>query len=284
MLNIEWRGNFGYGDMTDPLTCSHAYTVKFDTPVTITIHWPFLDPNYKCSSQDPDTVLDQFEYLRSILKRPKHPVKFIHKFRSDQIPFRYINNLEPLNPLTGVWYNNQHQTDNHKVVVWSSRYNLKSVSSMKDPVRHQWDDIIKHYTELGYEVVELTYRMPIKEAIDHINTCTFGVGYDGMVHQLFKYLWKPITVLTDQGRHLINRLLVPQAVVMDSADQLINTPVKDLYFEMTNRMHFVEICHKRYLRRYYDYREHVNFNKKQGQAIVKTVNVPDMLPGPGLVY
>jgi hypothetical protein len=47
---------------------------------------------------------------------------------------------------------------------------------------------------MGYDVVELCYRTPIREATYHINTCDFIICYDGMWHYIAKNFMKPMIV------------------------------------------------------------------------------------------
>jgi hypothetical protein len=241
---IKWRGGVGYGDTLNTITYSYSCTVRYDQPVYTVIHWPF-DVNYKHITDDPETVIERFNYVESTVSRGAHEVTFDHVFLNKIPSFRYINNPDHNNPLHGVWYHNQRQTITKKVVVWSSRHNVDTVGHFKDPSIDQWDELIDWLTSQGYQVVEVTYRTPIDEVIHHINECCMGIGYDGMIHQLFKYLWKPIIVVCK--RFELNQLLVPQAALVGSIDEIYNYGLDVLFKQSEINMRRVKKAHQRYL-------------------------------------
>lgn len=241
---LKWRGGIGYGDTLNAITYSHSCTVRYNQPVYTTIHWPF-PCNYKHSAQDPETVVDRFSYVANTMASGRYNVFFNHVFLNKTPPFRYINNPDYDNPLHGVWYHNQQQSVTKKIVVWSSRHNVESVGHFKDPSIELWDQLIDWLTNQGYQVVEVTYRTPIEEVIQHINECCVGIGYDGMIHQLFKYLWKPIIVVCE--RFELNQLLVPQAALVGSIDEIYNYGLDVLSKQSEINMRRVKKAHQRYL-------------------------------------
>lgn len=244
MRFITWRGGIGYGDTLNAITYSYSCTIKYNQPVYTNIIWPFPG-NYKHSKNDPETVVDRFNYVASTMVQGTHQVFFNHAFINKKTPFRYINNLDEANPLQGVWYHNQTQTTTKKVVLWSSRHNAEPVDRVKDPSIEQWDYLIQWLTYIGYGVVEVTYRTPIKEVIQHINECCVGIGYDGMIHQFFKYLWKPIIVVCE--RFELNWLLVPQAALVKSIDDIYSYGLDFLIKQSEMNMRRVKRAHQRYL-------------------------------------
>jgi ABC-type transport system involved in Fe-S cluster assembly fused permease/ATPase subunit len=66
-----------------------------------------------------------------------------------------------------------------------------------------------------------------------------------MIHQLFKYLWKPIIVVCK--RFELNQLLVPQAALVGSIDEIYNYGLDVLFKQSEINMRRVKKAHQRYL-------------------------------------
>jgi hypothetical protein len=97
----------------------------------------------------------------------------------------------------------------------------------------------------GYEVVELTYRTPIREVMDVITTCEFGVGYEGMVHQLFKFTWRPIVIASKRVE--LATLLAPQGAIITSPDQLLHNHISKYVKQSKKNIQRLLIAHQEYM-------------------------------------
>lgn len=215
MLKIEWRSGFGYGDFVTGLGYAHNASIKYDTEVNINFHWNH-DLDYLESKDDPETIIERMYYVYGTMV-PKTNVHVTHTPNSHP-KYRFINNVDESNPLHGLWHTNLKLTTNKSVVLWRSKFNTFFPGKAKDPIYNRWDYVVKWLTDQGYDVQEVTYRTPIKEVIEKIRTCEFGIGYDGMIHQLFKYMWKPLIVICE--RHQLNKLLIPQALLIKDEQSL----------------------------------------------------------------
>ena len=78
-----------------------------------------------------------------------------------------------------------------------------------------WDQAIDFLRSIGYNVVELSYRSPIREAHYHIATCKLVISYDGMWHYFAKNYYKPMIVAS---RSAITRLHTPHALTLHEID------------------------------------------------------------------
>jgi hypothetical protein len=221
MLDIHWRCGFGYGDFVTGLGYAHTSSLKYKTPTHITFHWNHSE-DYKESIEDPETIIDRMQYVYSTMRKLDN-VEVSYKVNSN-FPYRFVNNLDEFNPLHGLWYTNLDTTNTNMVVLWRSKYNTYFPGEKKDPAHDRWDSVISYLQHNGYTVKEVTYRTPICEVLDCIRQCRFGIGYDGMVHQLFKYMWKPLIVMCK--RHNLNRLLVPTASLEHNVDNLFKKGVE----------------------------------------------------------
>ena len=209
MLKIEWRSGFGYGDFVTGLGYAHNASIKYDTDVNINFHWKH-DLDFKESPDDPETIIERMYYVYSTML-PRNNVTVTHTTNSNP-KYRFINNVDEFNPLHGLWHPNVKITNSKSVVLWRSKYNLSFPGLDKDPIHDRWDNVIRWLEQQNYKVHEVTYRTPIKEVIEKISSCEFGIGYSGMVHQLFKYMWKPLIVISN--RHQFNKLTIPQATLL----------------------------------------------------------------------
>ena len=192
MFDIQWRAGFGYGDFVSGLGYAHNASIKYNTKVNITFHWEH-GSSYRESPQDPETIIERMWYIYGTMEKSEEVKIFVKT--SSKPKYRFINHLDEFNPIHGLWNTTLHNTYTNKVVLWRSKYNTFFPGTDKDPAHDHWDKIIDWLTYLGYSVSEVTYRTPISDVMKDISECSFGIGYDGMIHQLFKYMWKPLIVL-----------------------------------------------------------------------------------------
>lgn len=199
MMKITWRAGIGYGDFIAGLCYAHNCTVKYNTPVEISFYWPD-EPNTKFNRNDPDTLYARFYEILSRLKPANVNIK--HEFGigvpAAKARPRFVNAPDVDNPYHALWYpNKEYDVQEKLVAIWTPRYNMAPIAERKF-VPGNWNDLVEHLENSGYEVKEISYRTPIVEALDILERCEFGVGYHGMFHQLFNYLWKPSIILTPQ--------------------------------------------------------------------------------------
>lgn len=216
-FNIEWRAAEGYGDFITGLGYAHASTIKYQRPVHINFHWP-NPKGYLLSNIDREPIYDRFNHILSYM-RPVENLTISHEF-SSKPRFRFINELEEFNPIHGLWYTKDKEKIRKGLVVfWTSKHNLKFPGYHKDPLYDYWDQVRTNLEKEGYDVIEITYRTPIIEVMKLITTCEFGIGYEGMIHQLFKFTWRPIVVASQRVK--LSRLLAPQAKIVSKPEDLL---------------------------------------------------------------
>ena len=64
----------------------------------------------------------------------------------------------------------------------------------------------------GLNVVELTYRTPVREAMYEISTCRQVICYDGMWHYIAKNFARPMAVVSNEG---VTKYHTPHAIRMN---------------------------------------------------------------------
>lgn len=243
MLNVEWNTGVGYGDFVTGLGYAHTASVKYNTPVNLTFHWK-NSKDYIYHPKDPETIVDRCNYIHSIFT-PVSEVKINHKFNSSP-GFRFYNQLDERNPLHGLWHTVLTPSKTKSVALWTSEHNFEFPGFNKDPAAHLWPVIQKKLQKAGYKINEITYRTPVQEAIKIINECEFGIGYDGLAHQLFKFMWKPLIVFC--RRTNLNSLLIPQAVLEPEPTVFIVSEIESYIQNSLSKVNEIKIKHERYIK------------------------------------
>ncbi len=259
-FNIEWKSKEGYGDFITGLCYAHSSTIKYGRPVHINFHWP-NEKDCLLSDKDKETIYYRFERIKTWL-RPVEGLTISHTFKS--VPrYRFINELEEFNPIHGLWYPNKTlPTENKMIVLWTSLHNLEFPGEHKDPFYKHWDMIVKKLESQGYKVKEVTYRTPIDEAMRLIATCEFGLGYEGMIHQLFKFMWKPLIVASK--RYSLSNLLCVQGRIIDHPKRILEGRVEELVNESRRNIKKILKQHEAYINDKQDPTKHKLFNVEIG--------------------
>lgn len=255
-FDIHWRSNEGYGDFITGLCYAHSSVIKYDRKVNINFHWP--NPKGSLFSKlDFESIDYKFDKILELLK-PVDGLTINHTYSS--IPsWRFINELEEFNPLHGLWYTkNRLETEKGLVVFWSSKHNTKFPGYHKDPLFDHWEEIVDNIKAEGFNVVEVTYRTPIEETMNLIQRCEFGIGYEGMVHQLFKFVWKPL--ICASKRVELSRLLCPQGHIISDPKLLLYDSVKPLIKISKSNIEKLLIEHKKYIEDKQDPSKHKLYN------------------------
>lgn len=258
MLHIDWRSGFGYGDFVTGLGYAHNASIKYQTPVNINFHWNH-SKDYKETDQDPETIVDRMHYVYGTMRQlDSVQVNVVTDSNPD---YRFINNFGEFNPLHGLWHTSMDLEVTNLVVMWRSKYNTYFPGTKKDPVSDRWDEIVQWLQQQGYDVREVTYRTPIAEVMELIRTCQFGIGYDGMIHQLFKYIWKPIVVMCE--RFDLNQLLIPQAALESKVENLYKNGIDYYLIKSQHNIDLFKQKHNQYINNHDDYMRHPLYNVKR---------------------
>ena len=257
-LHIQWRANEGLGDFISGIGYAHSSVIKYQRPVRVTFHWPNTE-NFLYSAKDTESIYDRFQCVLGYM-RPVEGLTIEHIFDS-RPKFRYINNLEEFNPMHGLWYPKDPVIiEKNLVVLWTSRHNTKFVGYEKDPAHDIWDKVIDNLISRNYRVTEITYRTPINEMMDLIHRCEFGIGYQGMAMQLYKFMWKPLIVIS--GRVKWCKFLTPQAHTISDPNLLLGN-VEQYVKESKQAISDTLNNHQMYLADFQDPMKHSFYGKEK---------------------
>lgn len=211
---VDWKGTIGVGDILFGLNAVHMMThlmrKRREVPyVTMNVYWEH-DQNYLHHFEDPETIIERAEYLHNFYY-DKDAVRMNHIFNStdDEIVglrHRGFQRLRsPLAVLDGIpsWSFRKDvfvKPIENKVVFWRPLFNKDLPRGWKRTFTNDdWERIIHILEMKGFDLVELTYRTPVREALYHIRTCRFCIFYDGMWQYIAKNLFKPVIALGDSG-------------------------------------------------------------------------------------
>lgn len=227
---VDWKGTHGIGDYMLALNTCHNLSVLIQRRIKLRIHYPH-GPDYYFSYEDPETIIERGSYIHQLYWR-KHDVAVEHVYNSNDERI-YIEMQQVLksasdnhmrtgpdrekraNPLYGLnnWVFDPKYfvpSIRDKVVIWRPKFNFTDPPNWKKVLSDdEWDMVIKKLKGRGWKIVELDYRVPIREAVYHISTCRWVLCYDGMWHHISKLFGKPTVVL---GRNPICRIGNQQAV------------------------------------------------------------------------
>jgi len=203
--------------------------------MTMNVYWEHSE-DYLHHFEDPETIIERAEYLHSFY-HDKDAVKMNHIFNSEDLATSKLRHRGfqrksgPTAVLDGLpsWiFHKEVLTDpvENKVVFWRPLFNKDLPRGWKRTFTDEHWERILHILELkGYNLVELTYRTPVREALYHMRTCRFCIFYDGMWHYMAKNLCKPTIALGHNG---ILEVHEPQGVHFHTPDKKENDLFKYL--------------------------------------------------------
>ena len=231
---ITWRGTPGVGDFMWALNCAHNYCYSQNKVVTLEFHWEH-GADYLHHLEDPETIIERLKYLHNFYYR-KDDVTIKHVFNSEgrYSGWKYFDDVveEEDGSLrvaaigrkgkTRFWFESGYYSDKegtpapdsnwifrkntfkqrnkNKVVIWRPTFNAEKPRTWKRELTdNDWETIIRTLSAAGLQVVELTYRTPVSEALYHISTCRMVVCYDGMWHYIARNLCIPMLVVSNEG-------------------------------------------------------------------------------------
>lgn len=218
-------GTIGVGDSMSYLNVAHAQAYLHNTQVELYIHWPH-GPEHLHHHEDPETIVERIDYIHMFYK-DSSSVKLHHIFNDHDDFLRsyymvteeqYItNHVKPGEGLysdgqkaSRVWLMDKDKLNRptqHKIVIWRPTFNAEKAREWKQVLdKDQWDIVIDKCRELGYNVVELCYRTPIREALYHISTSKHVICYDGMWHYISVNLFKPTAITAKSSIGMSNTI------------------------------------------------------------------------------
>jgi len=206
------RGTVGVGDLGLSLSTAFYIANLLKTKIHLIYYWTH-DEFYQHTPEDPETIIEKLKYLHSLCYKSEI-VTYENVFNADHDMFNgqmLLNieregkmDFEELNVPDGLnsWKFKPHimnkEISKRKVSLWRYNFNSYTPPTWKRSYKEEdWQYIMDSLKRQGWQIQELCYRTPIREALYHIQTSRFCVGYDGMWHYLARMLYKPTIITGD---------------------------------------------------------------------------------------
>ena len=230
-VDVSWRGTHGVGDFMMALNCCHRHAFDRDVHVNLEMHWDHGEDHYHHFEEE-ETIIERMNYIHNFYQH-QDQVTVTHVFNSrgkyyyDPKIRKRIRNKNRFSFSDGHWSDKKgnpiprnswlfreeitnREIDQKKIVIWRATFNAELASGWKRTLTNRdWDGIINRFRRQGLNVVELTYRTPVSEAMYHISTCRMVICYDGMWHYVAKNCARPMVVVSGEG---ITKYHTPNAI------------------------------------------------------------------------
>ena len=214
--HIWVKGTIGAGDFMSGLNVAYFRSFVLEIPIEVEFHW-YHDEDYEFHMEDPESIIEKFDYLHQFYYQKGTNVTSTHVFNSTdknlhKKRYRHHRGVIKTNDYR-CWSFNIDMlkvvTIPKKIVLWRQTFNAAAPRTFKRAFDNDgWNYIVKSLKDQGYHVVEIDYRTPIREVMYHISNCEATVGYEGMWHMIAKNFWKPMIIFTKDN---ITNLHTPNA-------------------------------------------------------------------------
>ena len=204
MIDIQWKGKVGYGDIVSPLCYAHNVSFQLNEPVNLTFRWD-NDSSYKYDKRDPETLWERTNTLNWMCQKQGTQVTVQHAFNSPldinhtNYDWKIVGRDRFHNYWKPVLFN---KPISNVVVVNTTERNTTSLKrygkGWKDLAAGQWPDIIKQLSE-NYTVVPVDYRTPMRELLAVLLSAKGFIGYHGTAAWVARFLHVPSVLFADGG-------------------------------------------------------------------------------------
>lgn len=256
MVDIQWKGKIGYGDVVSPICYAHNISFKLQTKVTLTFRWDH-GSGRKIHPSDPETLWLRASYLYNKAAKKKTEVTLIHKFRDplncnhtgydwDSVAHDKFHNY---------WISTiPRKSKKNVIVINSTEGNLVSLANYgknwKDPVASSWPQLVESIRK-NFRVYVVDYRTPIETLCSLLSHCYCFVGYHGTAAWIAKMLLVP-SIIYSQGGKLTNNSFHSAVILPNFTDeQSLNDNLST--FVETARLN-IERDHEQYKKYYPDFK------------------------------
>jgi hypothetical protein len=224
MIDIQWKGKVGYGDIVSPICYAHNLSYKLGERVDLTFRWD-SDCTKKIHPSDPETLWERASYLFSKCTKDRTNVNLIHKFNK---PLSINHTNYDWDIIGGDRFHNywvpvkENKNESNVIVVNSTDNNVMSLSqygkSWKDPIADNWLYLVVSLKEQGFEVVTVDYRTPIDYLYNTLLTAKGFIGYHGTAAWVARMTHTP-SILFSQGGSLTKNAFF-SATIHKGADEI----------------------------------------------------------------
>lgn len=205
MIDIQWKGKVGYGDIVSPICYAHNVSNKLQVKVNLTFRWDH-GPDYKIHPDDPEALWERASVIEKLCYKGTTDVTVFHKFKHplDINHTNYDWNVVGKDQFHNYWFpKTQNKPFDNLIVVNSTEGNHLSLKdygkAWKDPAAPFWPDIIQRLKQNGYEVVVVDYRTPTQQLLNILQKAKGFVGYHGTAAWPAKFMHVPSVLFANGG-------------------------------------------------------------------------------------
>lgn len=205
MLDIQWKGKVGYGDIVSPICYAHNISNKLQMPVNLTFRWEH-GPEHKINPRDPETLWERASYIERACYKGSTQVTVFHKFKHP-LSINHTNydwDIVGKDDLHNYWFPTKpNKPRSNLIVVNSTQGNSLSLKDYgkdwKDPAASYWPNIIDRLQQRGFEIEIVDYRTPVHHLINILRHAKGFVGYHGTAAWPAKFMHVPSVLFANGG-------------------------------------------------------------------------------------
>lgn len=204
MLDIQWKGKIGYGDIVSPICYAHNVSFKLNIPVSLTFRWDW-GHGRKIHPSDPEQLWVRANYIFNKAYKKNTQVTLTHKFKNplDCNHIGYVWNEVSDDKFHNFWPSIiKRNVTRNLIVINSTEGNIVSLKkygkSWKDPVAEKWSELIETLRR-NYEIVIVDYRTTIQDLCNVLSQAEAFIGYHGTAAWIAKFLETPSIIYSNGG-------------------------------------------------------------------------------------
>lgn len=236
MIDIQWKGKIGYGDIVSPICYAHNISYKLNTKVNLTFRWDH-GPLHLIHPKDPEALWVRASYLFMHCRKHSTDVTMQHQF-DNPLDINHTNydwDIVANDPFHNVWFPDERlkrRVRDNVFVVNSTEGNYMTLEQYKkgwkDPVASGWPDVVEALQQRG-KVFVVDYRTPIETLCEYLKSATCFIGYHGTAAWVARFMQVP-SIIYSQGKSLtrtsFNAAVVKQeyegaSALVDDLDNLL---------------------------------------------------------------
>ena len=259
MVDIQWKGKVGYGDIISPICYAYNISNKLQRPVNLTFRWD-SGPDRKIHLSDPEALWERACIIERECYRGRTNVTVFHKFEH---PLNinhtsYDWDIVGKDSLHNYWFpKTPNKPTTNIIVVNSTQGNTQSLKEYgkqwKDPAASLWPDIIKRLEQNGFDIEVVDYRTPTRHLLDILKTARGFVGYHGTAAWPAKFMHVPSVLFADGGSltsssfcyAVVEKDVSRWKVVIDNLEQFLNVSLRKI--EETKKRYKVYMPDKKFI-------------------------------------
>ena len=205
MIDIQWKGKKGYGDIVSPICYAHNLSFKLQTKVSLTFRWD-QGPQQKIEPSDPEPLWVRADHINKLCKKEDTQVNVTHSF-NHPLNINHTNydwDIVGRDVYHNYWMPDRiHKTEHNTIVVNSTLRNAMTLKQYgkewKDPLEGLWNSVIDQLSNT-YVVRVVDYRTPIEKLIELLQTSRGFIGYHGTAACLAKFMHTPSIIFANGGK------------------------------------------------------------------------------------